>query len=87
VVTALLTLMRRLMKFILSVGLICAGIYILYEELFIRYSGIHGRYQPFGVGLIFISSGVVRLWYDFLGPVVIRRIIEKRAKVENSLPE
>jgi hypothetical protein len=31
--------MRRLMNFIVSVGLICAGLYVLYEELFVRYSG------------------------------------------------
>jgi hypothetical protein len=78
----MLTFMRRLMEFILSVGLICAGVYILYEELFVRYSGIHGRYQPFGVGLIFIGSGVVWLWFDFVGPIVIRRIIGKRAKAD-----
>ena len=28
--------MRRLMNFIVSVGLVCAGLYVLYEELFVR---------------------------------------------------
>jgi hypothetical protein len=51
--------MRRLMNFIVSVGLIGAGPDVLYEELFVGYSGIHGRYRPFGVGLVLIGSGVV----------------------------
>jgi hypothetical protein len=46
------------MNFIISVALIGAGLYVLYEELFVRSSGIHGRYQPFGVGLALVGSGV-----------------------------
>jgi hypothetical protein len=46
------------MNFIVSLGLICVGLYVLYEELFVRYSGLHGRYQPFGVGLALLGSGV-----------------------------
>jgi hypothetical protein len=38
-------------------------------------------------GWVWFLSVAVLFGYDFLGPVVIRRIIEKRAKVENSLPE
>jgi hypothetical protein len=48
--------MRQLMNFIVAIGLICAGLYVLYEELFVRYSGIHGRYGPFGVGLALFGS-------------------------------
>ncbi len=59
--------MRRLMNFIVAVGLILAGHYVLYEELFVRYSDIHGRYQPFGVGLVLIGSGVVWLWFYVVG--------------------
>jgi hypothetical protein len=62
------------MKFIISIGLICAGLYVLYEELFVRYSGIHGRYQPFGVGLVLIGSGVVWLWFYVVGEIVPERL-------------
>ena len=55
--------MRQLMNLIVSVGLICAGLYVLYEELFVSYSGIHRRYQPFGIGLILFGSGFVWLWW------------------------
>jgi hypothetical protein len=65
--------MRRLLNFIVSVGLIGAGLYVLYEELFVSYSGIHGRYQPFGVGLILIGSGVVWLWFYVVGDAVLKR--------------
>ena len=65
---------RQAMNFIVSILLICAGLYVLYEELFVRYSGIHGRYQPFGVGLVFIGSGVVWLWFYVLGPIVLKRL-------------
>jgi hypothetical protein len=37
---------RQLWNFIVSIGLTCAGLYVLYEELFVSYSGIHGRYRP-----------------------------------------
>jgi hypothetical protein len=67
--------MRRLMNFIISVGLIAAGVYVLYEELFVRPSGIHGRYQPFGVGLILVGSGVVWLWFYVVGDIVLKRLI------------
>jgi hypothetical protein len=66
--------MRQFVNFIVAVGLICAGLYVLYEELFVRYSGIHGRYGPFGVGLALFGSGVVWLWFYFLGPIVLKRL-------------
>lgn len=50
----------------------------MYEELFVRYSGIHGRYRPFGVGLVLLGSGVVKLWFDFLGPIVLKKMLEYR---------
>jgi hypothetical protein len=65
---------RQAINFIVSVGLICAGLYVLYEELFISYSGIHGRYGPFGVGLALFGSGVVWLWFYCLGPTVLKRL-------------
>jgi len=49
------------MNFIFALGLIRAGLHVLYEKLFVRYSGIHGRYQPFAVGPILIGSGAGRL--------------------------
>jgi len=55
------------MNVIVSIGLICAGLYVLYEELFVSYSGIHGRYRPFGVGLALFGSGVAWLWLYCLG--------------------
>ena len=55
------------MNVIVSIGLICAGLYVLYEELFVSYSGIHGRYRPFGVGLALFGSGVAWLWFYCLG--------------------
>jgi hypothetical protein len=67
--------MRRLMNFIISVGLIGAGLYVLYEELFVRYSGIHGRYQPFTVGLVLLGSGVVWLWFYVIGDMILKRLI------------
>jgi hypothetical protein len=66
-------LMRRLMNFLVSVGLICAGLYVLYEELFVRYSGIHGRHQPVSVGLILVGSGVVWLWFYVVGDIILKR--------------
>ena len=48
-------LMNLIFNLIVSVLLICAGLYVLYEELFVGYSGIHGRYQPFGAGLILLE--------------------------------
>jgi hypothetical protein len=80
----MLTAMRQLMNFIVSVGLICAGLYVLYEELFVRFSGIHGRYGPFGVGLVLIGSGVVRLWFYCLGPIVLKKILESRDDADGS---
>jgi hypothetical protein len=67
--------MRRLMNFIISTGLIAAGLYVFYEELFVRYSGLHGRYEPLGVGLILVGSGVVWLWYYVIGDIVLKRLI------------
>jgi hypothetical protein len=66
--------MRQLINLIVSVGLICAGLYVLYEELFVSYSSIHGRYQPFGIGLILFGSGVVWLWWYLVGPIVLKRL-------------
>jgi hypothetical protein len=66
--------MRQLWDLVVSVGLICAGLYVLYEELFVRYSGIHGRYQPAAVGMILFGSGVVWLWFYVLGPIVLKRL-------------
>ncbi len=71
--------MRRFMNLIISVGLICAGLCVLYEELFVSYSGIHGRYQPFGVGLILFGSGVVWLWWYVVGPIVLNKILKARS--------
>ena len=59
---------------LVSIGLACAGLYVMYEELFVRYSGIHGRYRPFGVGLVLFGSGVVWLWFYVVGPIVLRRL-------------
>jgi hypothetical protein len=70
-------IMRQLMNVIVSIGLICAGLYVRYEELFVRYSGIHGRYGPFAVGLAFIGSGVVWLWFYCLGPIVLKRLLRE----------
>jgi hypothetical protein len=67
-------LMNLIFNLIVSVLLICAGLYVLYEELFVSYSGIHGRYQPFGVGLILFGSGVVWLWWYVVGPIVLNRL-------------
>jgi hypothetical protein len=66
--------MRRLMNFLVSAGLICAGLYVLYEELFVRYSGLHGRYQPLSVGLILLGSGVVWLWFYVVGDVILKHL-------------
>ena len=74
--------MRRVVNFIICIALICAGIYILYAEVFISYSGRRSKFVA--VGLTFIGSGAVWLWFEFLGPIVIRRIIEKRAQSAKS---
>jgi hypothetical protein len=66
--------MRQLWNLFVSVGLICAGLYVLYEELFVSYSGIHGRYRPAGVGLVLFGSGIVWLWFYVLGPIVLKRL-------------
>jgi hypothetical protein len=50
------------------------GLYVLYEELFVSYSGIHGRYQLFTVGLILLGSGVVWLWFYVAGDIVLKRL-------------
>jgi hypothetical protein len=70
----MLMALRQLYNSIVSVGLICAGLYVMYEELFVRYSGIHGRYRPFGVGLALFGCGVVWLWFYVLGPIVLKRL-------------
>jgi divalent metal cation (Fe/Co/Zn/Cd) transporter len=70
----MMTALRQLMNFIVSIGLIGAGLYVMYEELFVRYSSIHGRYRPIGVGLALIGCGVVWLWFYLLGPIVLKRL-------------
>jgi len=77
-VVLMLAGMRQSINIIVSVGLICVGLYVLYEELFVRYSGIHGRYGPFGVGLCFVGSGVVWLWFYCLGPIVLKRLAREK---------
>jgi hypothetical protein len=72
----MLTFMRRL---------ICTGTYIVYGEMFFRMSG--GGRRVFGAGLALIGAGIAWLWFDFLGPIVVRRIIEKRAgRAKNAAP-
>jgi hypothetical protein len=66
--------MRRTINFIIALGLICAGLYVLYEELFVQYSGIHGRYQPFAVGLALLGSGVGWLWFYGAGDIILKRL-------------
>ena len=78
--------MRQLWNLIVSVGLICAGLYVVYEELFARYSGIHGRYRPFGVGLVLFGSGVVWLWFYVLGPIVLKRLLARRSRAALNSP-
>jgi hypothetical protein len=80
----MLTAIRQLMNFIVSVGLICAGLYAVYGELFIEYSGHGGRYTMFAVGPILIGCGAVKLWFDFLGPIVLKKILECRADADCS---
>jgi choline-glycine betaine transporter len=36
-----------------------------------------GSYRPFGVGLVLIGSGVVWLWFSFLGPMVLKRVLRE----------
>lgn len=76
--TPWLRTLRWLKNFIVAAALICAGLYVVYEELFVSYSGIHGRYRPFGVGLALLGSGVVWLWFYCLGPFVLKKILERR---------
>jgi hypothetical protein len=80
------TFMRRLVSVIISAGLICAGTYIVYGEMFFRMSGPGSR--VFGAGLALVGGGIAWLWFDFLGPIVARRIIEKRAaRTKNAPPK
>jgi hypothetical protein len=65
--------MRRLVNLIISVALMSAGLYVLYEE-FVRPSGIHGRAQPFTVGLILFGSGAYWLWLYVVGDIVLKRL-------------
>jgi hypothetical protein len=80
----MLTFMRRLMNVIISVGLICAGAYIVYGEVFFRMSGAGKR--VFGAGLALIGAGIAWLWFDSLGPIVVQRIIDKRAARGKNAP-
>jgi hypothetical protein len=57
------------MSFVIAVGLVCAPV-----STFVSYSGIHGRYQPFTVGLILLGSGVVWLWFYVVGDIVLKRL-------------
>ena len=45
----MLTYMRRLVNFIVCIGLICAGAYFVYGEVFVRFSG---RSKLLVVGLV-----------------------------------
>jgi hypothetical protein len=65
------------MNLIISVALICAGWYVLYEE-YLRPSGLHGRAQPFVVGLILFASGVYWLWLYVIGDIVLEWLIRHR---------
>jgi hypothetical protein len=77
--------MRRIIDFVASVGLICVGAYFVFYEVFVRYSGPGSKL--FGAGLAFLGGGAVWLWFEFLGPIVIRRMIEKRtASTKNGPP-
>jgi hypothetical protein len=67
-------MMRRIANFIISLGLIFAGAYVLYEELFVQYSDIHGRYQPFTVGLILVGSGLGWLWFYGVGDIILKHL-------------
>jgi hypothetical protein len=74
--------MRRAANLIISLVLICAGLYVLYEELFVSYSGIHGRYQPFAVGLALLGSGVGWLWFYGVGDIILQRLLSSRNSAE-----
>ena len=80
----MLTAVRQPMNFIISGTLICAGLCVLHEEVFARYSVIHGRHQPFGVGLALFGCGVVWLWFYCLGPTVLKKILERRSDAKCS---
>ena len=80
----LLAFMRRLMNVMIGVGLICAGAYMLYGEIFFKMSGPGSR--VFGAGLVFIGSGFAWLWYDFLGLIVVQRVIERRTTRTRNAP-
>lgn len=64
---------KRLFTFIGSIGLICAGLYVFYAELFVSFSHSHGRSSMFAFGLVLISCGAYQLWFEFLLPALIRR--------------
>jgi hypothetical protein len=80
----LLAFMRRLMNVMIGVGLICAGAYMLYGEIFFKMSGPGSRI--FGAGLVFIGSGFAWLWYDSLGPIILQWVIERRATRARNAP-
>lgn len=63
---------KRLFSFIASIGLICAGLYVLYAELFVSFSDSHGRYNMFAVGLILIGSSASQIWFYFLLPLLAK---------------
>ena len=64
---------KRVFNFVASIGLICAGLYVFYAELFVSYSGSHGRYNMFAVGLILIGCGAFQLWFYFILPMLLRK--------------
>jgi uncharacterized RDD family membrane protein YckC len=66
---------KQIFTFVASIALICAGLYVVYAELFVGFSGSHGRYSMFGVGLILIGSGASQLWFYFLLPFLLRKKI------------
>lgn len=68
--------MRRFMNFIVSVGLICAGAYIVYGEVFFELSGMGSK--VLAAGLILIAGGVAWLWFDFPGPIILMKILKAR---------
>jgi hypothetical protein len=56
--------MRRLASVIVSIGSICAGVYLVYGELVFGLT-LHSKLLPAGAALIAI--GAVRLWLSYLG--------------------
>ena len=66
--------MRRVMNFIVSVGLICAGLYVLYEELFVRSFQLSRPLPGLRGWLALIGCGVVWLWFYVVGEIVLKQL-------------